>query len=237
MPDLMKLEDYISNQKKGAVFTSVEYTKKGKPRGRGENKKIFGDDRSKLVMITGFSYLALCERSVKVLDNLSNSEILTEAHERDLRDSKTGELVGPEDVLLAREELRESLVLSSCGENKATHDHVFEQLIVDDKPVRGSKVYLCTSDLSDDCRCRECNPEDRKAPVPGSIYLSGLMISQKVIIPAKNGPVPPSKSSAKVIAKKLMRKRLPVSRFVTLTLLDEQKPIIKLGGLERVEVV
>ena len=230
-----ELDQYLAGQRKSASFASITYTKKGAPRGRGVSKKVYGNDRIAMSLVTGFSYTNLCARSLTKLSEITDKAILKECLRREYLDSRTGEPVSKEDVSLAREELGESLKDSEAGNNSATHDHVFDPLVVDGAVVKGGRVYKCVG-KDRKCHCRECNPDNKRAAIPGSRYLAGLKVWDKVLVPAENGPIPASKSSGKVYAKKVFRSLLPISKYVSLTLHIEQEPILKLGGLEKIEV-
>jgi hypothetical protein len=66
------------------------------------------------------------------------------------------------------------------------------------------------------------------------VYLQGLQVSSRVISPAPNGPKPAAKSAAKTVAKSLLRKRLPVSRYVSYRLQPGDEFLLRVGGTAKV---
>lgn len=61
------------------TFTSLEITKKGDIRGRGVDKKQYGNDRVRVVILTGFKYDTLLERSLSALDEKGVDAFVEEA--------------------------------------------------------------------------------------------------------------------------------------------------------------
>jgi len=100
---------------------------------------------------------------------------------------------------------------------------------VDDEIVRGARVYRCVADQGLKCRCRACTG-NKRAPVDGQINLSGLKIGETVLDPAENGPVPASSSRPDVVAKRVIRRRLPVGKYVTYRLEPGGDYILRAGG-------
>ena len=88
---------------------------------------------------------------------------------------------------------------------------------MDGEKVRGGRVYVG-------------NPSGDDAALPGTIYLQGIIISSKVLVPAANGPVPASKSGPVSVAKKALRKLLSVSRYVSYALEPGQDFYVAAGG-------
>lgn len=137
-------------------------------------------------------------------------------------------------------ELINSFIKTTRDENTSTNGHVFEPLKVlrEDgtiESVRGSKVYKCVkADTTRECRCRMCGAErgemDRRAPVDGQVNLIGIRVGQTIIEPAANGPVPASKSGGKTVAKKALRRLLPISRLVSYRLEQGGDWVLKAGG-------
>ncbi len=138
------------------------------------------------------------------------------------------------DFKAARDDLRASYdrTLDPTQASTSTTAHVYEPMVVDGKPVRGARVYICTGQAN--CRCRNCTG-DPKAPLPGTISLQALSIWTKVLTPAPNGPKPASKSGAKIVAKGLIRRTLPVRRYVSYRLEPGTDFMLKVGGTARTE--
>jgi hypothetical protein len=111
------------------------------------------------------------------------------------------------------------------GETEPTNGHVFEPLVVNGEKVRGCRVYVGPAD----------DTQELAAP-KGTVYLQGLMIGQKVLVPAENGKAPESMSAPLTVAKNLVRRLLPVGRYVSYKLepSTEENPvcnwILNIGG-------
>jgi hypothetical protein len=57
------------------TFTSLRLTKKGELKGRGDERKRYGDDEVSVVVVTGFNYTNLIRKSVAALETLTNDVI------------------------------------------------------------------------------------------------------------------------------------------------------------------
>lgn len=235
------IADLLADSRNG-TFTGLITTKKGKTRGRGADKKVYGNDTVHVVVYTGFRYENLVRRSLEMLDDITDAEIVSEACRRGIfgwaGKPKVEVPITATDVALARQELRESFerTLDPTQESTSTTAHVYEPLVVDGETVRAGRVYKCVEDdPSATCKCRNCT-EDDSAPLPGTIYLQGLAIGQKVIEPAPNGPVPAAKSAPKTVAKNLLRSKLPVRRYVSYALEPGTDFILRAGGAAAAEV-
>lgn len=222
------LAETIANGKKG-TFTGIVIRKKGRTRGSGVNKKVYGDDLVHAVIVSGFKYTTLKERDADILSSLTPEALHLEATKVGLKDGK-GNPLTLADCTEALEEMLESAKKSADGTNSATHDHVYEDLVVEGETVRGAKVYKCVaSDPNHECHCRDCTG-DKRAPVDGTIYLSGLKVGETVLEKAKNGYGPKVKSRAKTVAKNLIRRKLPSRRFVRYALPVGGSWILRVGG-------
>jgi len=115
---------------------------------------------------------------------------------------------------------------ASC--NKSTTDHVYETLVVNGKSIRGARVYVCTG--TDKCKCRNCNPDNERAPLPGTIYLTGLLEHREVIAPAPNGRAPYPKSNPVTVARRLFERNLPSRKFVSYRLEPGTDFILAIDG-------
>lgn len=203
----------------GLVTTKVGKTVKG---------VTYGNDRVHTVIFTGFNYGRLVMRSLAQLGAIETETVIAKA-------AKRGHTITEADVEQAREELRESFQKSVAGENESTTSHVFDPLVVDGETVTGARVYKCVAETHDEngevreCRCRTCTG-DEKAPLSGTIYLTGLRIHSTVLEASVNGPIPPVKSAPKTIAKDTMRDILPIGRFVQYRLEPGTDFILRAGG-------
>ena len=224
----------LANANKG-TFTSLLTTKQGTEKGG----VVYGDDTVLTVIVTGFKYDRLVQRSLDKVAGMTDDDLAR------LIDGKVGmdgrgkgateRAVTLSDAQAARDELIASFTETLNGTNEATTDHVYEPLVVTDEngaseTVRGARVYKCVAGTAHKCRCRACTG-DARAPIDGQINLSGLSIGSRVLTPAANGPAPATKSGVKTVAKDAIRATLPVARFVSYRL-DPMGAgwILKAGG-------
>lgn len=199
------------------TLVMLDVKKKGTRRGKGPGKKVYGDDRVKVLVWSGFSYKALVERSIKKLGSYEgiHSDLLGDAE-------KTDPSVTIEDVCVAVQEVRSSLlrvVSEPSGRVEPTGGKppIWEPLNVDGILVRGSKVY-----------CGEENLKDPRAPKPGTIYIDGVKLGEVVIEPAENGQWE-AKSKPKTVVKHLLSKMLPTGLYVRYALEPARVRSIKVG--------
>lgn len=217
-----------------------------------------GDDLVHVTLVTGFRYGGLLQRSVLALDAMADAIIdglVALGHTGFVRvwkkSAKVGDLraicssmglddtgskadlvarldaVAPggmverpltrADFDAARVSLRADLQGSIDGTAVDTNEHVYEPLVVDGETVRGCRVYVG-------------NPNGPDASAPGTVYLQGLRIGQTVLEAAENGPVPASKSAPESVAKRILRSRLPIGRYVSYRLAPDSGFILRAGG-------
>lgn len=171
-------------------------------RGRLGRDGVRGDDLVHDVLVSGFSYAALAQRSLDEVQRAFPVErVVAEAERRGLRD-KSGRGVDEEAVwtALARLEWRWERAVRR-GETRGRFAG-WRPLEVDGVEVRGAQVWW------PDGRRR------RRKIEPGSIYLQGLFIGRRVLEPSGIGPIPVARSRADVLAERLLLERLPAGRFV-----------------------
>jgi len=224
----------LASARKG-TFTGLIIQKSGAARGRGENRKVYGDDLVHVVLYTGFDYMRLVQRSLDALPPQGSDEmddlcdmIVGRCARMGLTD-KDGETIEYADAAQAIKELRQSFMKTLAGVNESTSSHVFDPLEVDGEAVRGCKVYKCVAESGVKCHCQNCTG-DKNAPTPGQIHLAGLKIGETVLEEAENGPIPRSKSAAHVVAKNVLRQSLPVGRYVSYRLDKGRDYILRAGG-------
>jgi hypothetical protein len=219
------LAQHLADAKVGS-FVGLVIQKQGETRGRGAAKLTYGDDTVHTVIVTGFRYDRLVERSLAKLVGMNPADVVAAG----LVDGD-GNPVTIADVTTAMSDLAASLQATLDGTNASTTDHVYDPLVVDGQVVRGCRVYKCVAaDPAHECKCRDCTG-DAKAPKAGTLYLQGLAVGSKVIVPAANGPVPASKSRADVVAKNWIRARLPVGRYVSYRLEAGTDFVLCAGGV------
>ena len=219
------LAAHLADAKVGS-FVGLITQKQGVERGRGAAKMTYGDDTVHTVIVTGFRYGRLVERSLAKLVGMNPADVV----DAGLVDGE-GNAVTLADVQTAMSDIAASFRDSLAGTAESTTDHVYDPLVVDGETVRGCRVYKCVAgDPAHECQCRDCTG-DAKAPKAGTVYLQGLAVGSKVIVPAPNGPVPASKSRADVVAKNWIRARLPVGRYVSYRLEAGQPWMLAAGGV------
>ena len=204
------------------TFTSLIIRKEGEERGPGGAKTVYGNDLVQVVIITGFRYENLVARSRDMLANMSDAEVEALVARGYTgwqgRGAKAVQVpVTRADFDAARAELTDSFDKTLAGTNESTTDHVYEPLLVNGEVVRGSRVYVG-------------NPNGQDAATPGTVYLQGLKIGERVLDAAPNGPVPASQSNPKTVAKGVLRSRLPVARYVSYKLDAAGGWLLSAGG-------
>jgi len=205
--DNLALAVTLANARKG-TFSGLIVRKKGKTV-RGVT---YGDDLVHTVMYTGFKYENLVKRSLAALpvpgtrDFEDYCDRVVGYCKRMGNIDKNGDPIDYSDVAKAINDLRDSFQRTLDGTNSATTDHVYEPLMVMGQTVRGSRVYVGPSNGAE------------PAAMPGTIYIQGLKVQQKVLEPAANGPVPRSKSAPLSVVKDFIRRTLPIGRYVSYSL-------------------
>lgn len=197
----------LASARKG-TFTSLIIRKEGEERGTAPNKLTYGDDLVHVVIISGFKYENLVAKSRDRLAGMTDADIDALVNKGYTGWNGRGKnavevAVTRADFDAARTELLLSFDKTLAGVNESTTDHVYEPLVVNGETVRGSRVYVGNPDPT------------QNAATPGTVYLQGLKIGERVLDAAPNGPVPASQSAAKTVAKNVLRSRLPVSRYVS----------------------
>lgn len=214
----------LADARKG-TFTSLIIRKEGEERGPQGAKTVYGNDLVQAVIITGFKYESLVSRSRDRLAAMTDADIDALVARNytgwNGRGAKAVEVpVTRADFDAARAELTDSFDRTLAGTNESTTDHVYEPLTVNGETVRGARVYVGNPDPT------------LNAATPGTVYLQGLKIGERVLDAAPNGPVPASQSNPKTVAKNVLRSRLPVARYVSYKL-DASTPgawLLSVGG-------
>ena len=211
----------LASARKG-TFTSLIIRKEGEERGPAGSKVTYGDDLVHVVVITGFRYERLVAKSRDMLANMTDADIDALVARNYTgwqgRGSKAVSCpVTRADFDAARVELLDSFDKTLAGTNESTTDHVYEPLVVNGETVRGCRVYIG-------------NPNGQDAATPGTVYLQGLKIGERVLDAAPNGPVPASQSNPKTVAKGVLRSRLPVARYVSYKLDAAGGWLLSAGG-------
>lgn len=203
--NIIKLAEYL-NDNSGCKVASLVYTKKGIVRGRGTDRKGYGRDRVRITFLSGFDYPTVVRKSQAILPEMKSADIAEIAKDKGVVDRQGNPLQFP-DIQKALVELWESFARTLEGNGVSSTQDVYETLEVNGVTVPGCRVYI-----------GEGNPEDPKAPIPGTVYLQGLFVGETVLEEDLNGPAPEPKSGAIPLAKRLIRKQLPVGRYVSFAL-------------------
>lgn len=214
------------------TFTGLITRKVGVERGRGADRKVYGDDLVHTVIFTGFSYTNLVRRSLEALKGVTDAEVVAKDA---IRNGGTARFTEA-DVAAARAELVESFEKTLAGTNESTTDAVYEPLVVDGETVKGARVYRCKRLVGADggCQCRDCSG-DARAPKDGTIYLQGLAVWSTVLEAAPNGPAPEPNSSPKTLAKEALRKHCPIRKYVSYRLEKGGNWMLRAGGTAALE--
>jgi hypothetical protein len=225
--DYLTIASNMADARKGSTFTGIITRLGGSERlapgeKRGGEKIRYGDHLVHDLIITGFSYESLVQRSLDTLNTLSikalANEFINEVCYEGRGKNAVERTVTVADVTAAIDDLRTSFNSTLNGTNESTNAHVFEPLVVDGESVRGGKVYNGGT---------TSNPKD---PQDGDVHISGLRIAHKVIEEAEHGSLPKSKSAGKSVAKKLIKRKLPVGRYVSYRLRAGDDFILRVGG-------
>lgn len=206
----------------------------GEVQGRGPAKMRRGDHVMSYTLLTGFSYRSMVERSHDALTAamaspsfvadtvaaMAAAGVVCEQSgaaitSTDVIDALTGTARGRKGLLTAYSE-------TLAGVNESTSEHVYDALTVDGDAVPGCKVYVGAG-----------NPSDPKAPIPGTVYLAGVVIASEVVTPSPNGDKLPSKRGAVAVAKAHIERTLdlPARKYRTFRLLPGEAVSLKSGAV------
>jgi hypothetical protein len=210
------LVDLPGDLNQGSVV-SLEVQKKGVVRGPSTARVIYGDDLVHVILWSGFSYKALVARSEAKLDVwlAKNNRVLHDLH------AEAQELcpdVSMDDVCIGLQEVQDSFRRAQgTGEADAPPSGIWEPYRVEGKVIPGARVYVGSGDLL-----------DPRAPVKGTVYLTGIKLGEQVLEPAANGPWK-MKNRPKTVVKDLIRSKLPVSLFASYCLEPERMRSLRVG--------
>lgn len=208
--------DHIARMRPGR-FTGLVIRKKGVVR-RGLR---YGDDLVHDVLITGFSYRRLLERSIEAIPALCRDvpRLLRRAERL-----RSREPVTTEHVELALDAVLWSLHASLRRQGNPRSSRHWRPLCVRGRAVPGVVIYV-----------GEASPE-RRGPVRGGLYLAGLRVNRKVLHGAPNGAPPPPLSKPESVARRVIEEELPLGSYARYAL-DPRRPfVLRLGGLAAIGV-
>lgn len=215
-------------------FVSFSTRLAGEVQGAGANKMRRGDHVMEYTLLTGFSYSAMVQRSHDALEAaMANPSFVSDTvaalaaagkvceqsgaaiTATDVIDAVTGTARGRKGLLTAYAE-------TLAGTNESTSEHVYDALTVDGDTVPGCKVYNGAG-----------NAADPKAPIPGTVYLAGVVIASKVVEASANGDKLASKRGAVAVAKDFIERELdlPARKYRTFRLLPGEAVSLKSGAV------
>lgn len=194
--------------------------KMGVVRGKAGSTVTYGDDLVDVLIWTGFQYRALIARSQKMLDRLlAKGGYIERVAQATLEDHEDTTI---EDVCYALQETREWFrkVLAGCdlGAPSSSQGVVWEPLEIGGVRVQGSRVYTGWG-----------RSEDPRAPVPGTIYVQGVKLGERVVASSANGPWR-ANSKPKTLAKSIIKEGLPVGLYCQYRLEPERVQAMAVGG-------
>lgn len=200
---LSALNDLIDLPEQGTILTAC-IKKMGVERGTAGSKAVYGDDTKQVLIWTGFSHRALIERSMKILTHQLGKGGYIERIARATLEVHEGTTI--EDVCHALQETRDwfrKVLLSNLEppDDRPAQGGPWEPLVINGVKVRGCSVYMGPP-----------NPANHRAPVPGTVYVKGLKLGEKMVDPAPNGQWTPD-SRPKTIAKQIILESLPVGLY------------------------
>lgn len=227
------MADMVEEAQGSPRFVGFATRLAGEVQGAGAITLRRGDHVMEYTLLTGFSYINMVERSAKTLKAAMSSPTfvseMVEALAADGKvDEQTGAAITATDVIDActgtvrgRKGLLTAYEETLAGTNVSTSEHVYEPLSVDGADIAGCKVYTGTG-----------NPADPKAPVPGTVYLAGIVIASKCVEKSANGDKLASKSGAVMVAKNFLERKLdlPACRYRTFRLLPGEAVSLKCGA-------
>jgi hypothetical protein len=227
------LSDMVEEANGSPRFVGFATRLAGEVQGAGANKLRRGDHVMEYTLLTGFSYTNMVQRSLDTLTAAMQSPTfvadMVAALAADGKvDEQSGAAITATDVIDActgtargRKGLITAYSETLAGTNESTSEHVYETLSVDGSNVAGCKVYTGTG-----------NPADPKAPVPGTVYLAGIVIASNCVEKSPNGDKLPSKSGAVMVAKSFLERTLdlPACRYRTFRLLPGEAVSLKCGS-------
>lgn len=198
---LNALSNLVDLPDQGTVFTALVH-KMGDERG----KVVYGDDTKQVLIWTGFSHRSLIARSMKILDyQLGKGKYIEKLAQATLEEHGDATI---EDVCHALQEVRDwfrrklSGPASECDTpGGALPGGVWEPLVISGVVVRGCSIYS-----------GRARPEDPRAPIPGTVYVKGLKLGERMVTPAPNGQWK-ADSKPKTLAKNIILESLPVGLY------------------------
>jgi len=217
----------LGGEEKGTL-AYLKLQKKGVIRGVAGNKIIYNDDLVEVLLWSGFSYRDLCERSYLKLHKIWSQGDLTTRLLAAV-EAKGMQGITIQDVSEVIQETEDGFLKVMNGKQLLMDEgedflggeempHHWEPLKVKGQTVRGAKVYVGQGD-----------PNDPRSPVPGTIYIDGVKLGEKVLQAAPNGHWKPNQKP-KTVAKDILRSWLPIGLYARYCLERERLIDAKVGA-------
>lgn len=190
-----------------ATFTGIVYKSVGKEYGKAGAKLRYGDATTSEVIVTGFRYYGtngLVDRSIKAAEK--DPATFLSLVKAELNDPK----VFDENIKLWIKEQIDSWKATMNGDGK--DEPHYEPVTIGGELVRGAKRYVGGGEGK-----------------PDQIYLSGLLISRKVLVEPPNGYWNTNKG-IKTRVKDIVRNLTPIGRYKTRRLSPGNILSMRVGG-------
>ena len=200
----------------GGTLVSLVNRKKGVERGRRGSKTIYNNDLVHVLIWSGHDYEDLVRLSDERLLEMEQTGTL----HKDLMAAANakGLDVSVQVTCAAVSEVRERFLRRlGSGDGPPPRDETahFRPLEVDGEVIRGCVIY-----------CGPSRPLNLRAPKPGTIYIRGIKVGEKVLEPA---PQWKTDSKPKTILKELLEKQLPSGPYVQYILTPSDDFELKMG--------
>lgn len=200
---LLALTDLVNLPEQGTVFTARIH-KMGEVRGAGDTKVVYDDDIKQVLIWTGFSHLALIARSMKILDfQLAQGHYIEKLAQATLEEHGDTTI---ENVCHALQEVRDWFRRKLGGVDGDPPPAPPVQAFWEPLEIKGVKVRGCS------VYSGQARPDDPRAPIPGTIYIRGLKLGERMLTPAPNGKWK-ADSKPKTLAKRIILEGLPIGLY------------------------
>lgn len=191
-----------------ATFTGIVYRCVGVERGKKGAKIRYGDALVSEVLVTGFDYGKLLERSI---DAATTGVAFFEAVKK-LASNRLEAKCPDDDTIQSLINAQIDSWRDSLTPDGGIDETWYKPLEVGGTPVRGGKVY-----------CGEGVGQQ------GQIYLAGLLISKKVLEYPANGYWN-ANSRPSTVVKSIVREVTPIGRYKTRRLSPNNLVALRVGG-------
>ena len=209
-PIIQKALSRLLEQPEQGTLCLARVHKVGIQRGFADQKKVYDDDVKQVLIWTGFSYRNLLERSQRILQHHLNKGGYIGKVLKDVLEEHQDTTIT--DVCHALQKVQSNLYRENQKEDEddTRYDRTMAPLRIQNEVVKGCYTYLGPA-----------RPDKPGAPKPGTLYLRGLKLGEKVVTPAPNGHWVPD-SKPQTLARKRILEDLPSSRYCQYRLTPER---------------